>query len=133
VLASVGAFGTFIAAEEIDHAAAFKMAPEEGPTKEYGGYLVDVFGCRHCHGMDLNGGKAPDPNSPFSPNITTGGAFGSWSQLEFDKAMRTGQTPDGRQLSYFMPWQATKNMSDENLQAVYAYLKSIPKLETAKQ
>jgi mono/diheme cytochrome c family protein len=133
VLASVGAFGVFLAAEEIDHSAPFKKAPAEGPTTAYGEYLVNVFGCRHCHGMELNGGKDPDPNAPFAPNITTGGAFGSWSQSEFDLVMRTGQTPDGRQLSYFMPWQATKNMSDENLQAVYAYLRSIPELESAEQ
>jgi cytochrome c1 len=128
----MGAFGTFFAAEEIDHSAKFETAPVPGPTVEYGNYLVDVFGCNHCHGEQLNGGKDPDPNAPFAPNITPGGDFGYWDLEGFSLAMRTGQTPDGRQLSNFMPWQATKNMSDENLEAVYNFLKSVPELETAK-
>lgn len=131
ILAAVGAFGTFFAATKIDHSEKFETAPLPGPTVEYGNYLVDVFGCNHCHGEQLNGGKDPDPNAPFAPNITPGGDFGYWGFEGFKTAMRTGQTPNGRQLSYYMPWQATKNMSDENLEAVYNYLKSLPALETA--
>jgi mono/diheme cytochrome c family protein len=133
LLAALGAFGNFVPAEIIDHQAGYPVAPLEGPTTEYGEYLVNIFGCKTCHGMPLNGGKNPDPNAPFSPNITPGGNFGKWSETEFHKAMTTGWTPDGKQMSKYMPWKATANMSDVEITAVYNYLKSLPKLETADQ
>jgi hypothetical protein len=133
LLAAVGAFGPYLPAEIIDHTAGYETAPLEGPTSEYGDYLVKVFGCRTCHGMELNGGKDPDPNAPFSPNITPGGNLGNWSRDEFSKAMTTGWTPEGKQMSDYMPWKATKHMSETELAAVYNYLKSLPALETAKK
>jgi mono/diheme cytochrome c family protein len=134
VLAAVGAFGHYLPAEVIDHEAGYEMAPVEAPNSAYGEYLVNVFGCRHCHGMDLNGGPSTIPNSPFSPNITPGGNMASWSEADFSKAMRTGWTPEGKQLSdYYMPWKATMHLSDLEMTAVYNYLKSLPKLETVDQ
>lgn len=134
VLASFGAFGDYLAAEKIAHEAGYEIAPVEAPNSAYGEYLVNIFGCKHCHGMELNGGPGAAPHSPFSPNITPGGNTGKWSEAEFQKAMRTGWTPEGKQLSdYFMPWKATMNMSDTELTAVYKYLKSLPGLETAAQ
>jgi mono/diheme cytochrome c family protein len=133
LLAALGAFGSFVPAEFIDHEAGYPVAPLEAPTSEYGEYLVNIFGCKTCHGMELNGGKDPNPNAPFSPNITPGGNLGKWSEAEFHKAMTTGWTPEGKQMSLFMPWKATANMSDVEIEAVYKYLQSLPKLETAEK
>lgn len=133
-LAALGAFGDFLPVEKIDHQAAYEMAPPEEPNSEYGDYLVNVFGCKHCHGAQLNGGPGAAPHSPFSPNLTPGGRLGKWSNAEFHKAMRTGWTPEGKQLSEsYMPWKATQNMSDLELTAVYEYLQSLPKLSEAKE
>jgi mono/diheme cytochrome c family protein len=131
VLASLGAFGEYLSAEKIDHSAGFKTAPATGPTKEYGGYLVSVFGCTHCHGLELNGGKSPEPHSPLAPNITPGGNPGKWTNEQFHKALITGWTPDGKQLSEYMPWKATANMTADELTAVYNYLMSLPAKEDA--
>lgn len=131
VLAAMGAFGTILAAEKIDHDAGYKEAPPSGPTAEYGAYLVSVFGCTHCHGEKLNGGKSPEPNSPIAPNITPGGNMGVWSDEAFQTAMTTGWTPDGKQLSEYMPWKATAHMSSGELTAVYNYLMSLPAAEDA--
>jgi mono/diheme cytochrome c family protein len=130
-LAAMGAFGTYLAAEKIDHSAGFKDAPPAGPTKEYGAYLVSVFGCMHCHGLELNGGKSPEPHSPIAPNITPGGNIGYWSKEAFHVALTTGWTPDGKQLSEYMPWKATANMSADELTAVYDYLMSLSPREDA--
>jgi mono/diheme cytochrome c family protein len=132
-LMAAGAFGTVFSADEIDHSEGFAVAPEAGPTAVYGDYLVKVFGCRHCHGEILNGGKSPDPASPVAPNITPGGNLGKWSEAQFASALRSGLTPEGRQLTDYMPWKATAHMADADLTAVYKYLHSLPKLETAKK
>jgi mono/diheme cytochrome c family protein len=131
IMASFGAFGTLFSAEEIDHNMGSAFVPVIGETVEYGTYLVNVFGCRTCHGLGMNGGKDPDPNAPFGPNITPGGNLGNWSTSEFIVSMRTGTTPEGRKMTKYMPWKGLSNMSDEELIAVYKYLQSLPKLESA--
>ena len=132
ILASVGAFGDIFAAEVIDHNAPANIAPPEGASIEYGSYLVDVFGCRTCHGQQLNGGQDPNPNAPPSPNLTRGGNLGNWNISQFRNTMRTGVTPEGKSLDMnFMPWTGLASMTDDNLDAVFLYLQSQPKLETA--
>jgi hypothetical protein len=41
--------------------------------------------------------------------------------------LRTGVTPEGKKLNpKFMPWTMTKDMTDDELKAIYLYLKSLP-------
>lgn len=105
-------------------------APERGATVEYGEYLVNTNDCRVCHGPDLNGGPFPDPTiTKISPNLTPGGEPGDWSEEDFIITIRTGVTPSGHQLdSEFMPWQDYATFYDEELQAVWLYLQSLPDL-----
>lgn len=131
VLLQTGAFGNIIAAETIDHTPKSYENPMPGPTAEYGDYMVKIFGCRTCHGMNLNGGKDPNPEAPFAPNLTRAGVSGKWNSGEFKTAMRTGKTPDNRQLTDFMPWKALANMSDDDLEAIFRYLQSLPDMQTA--
>jgi mono/diheme cytochrome c family protein len=65
----------------------------------------------------------------FSANLTpdpqTG--LGIWTESMFVKAMRTGKHfGEGRPIMPPMPWESTGHMSDDDLKAVYAYLRSIP-------
>jgi hypothetical protein len=105
-------------------------APEMGATVEYGKYLVDTNDCRICHGPDLNGAPFPDPTvTKISPNLTPGGELTAWSEEDFMNAIRTGVTPSGHQLDpEFMPWPAYSKFYDEELQAIWLYLQSIPEL-----
>lgn len=132
-LAGAGAFGDVLNAETIDHAALENVkSPARAPSVAYGNYLVNTSGCRSCHGARLNGKKSDEPGAPFAPNITPGGAFGSWSDQQFIQTIRAGTTPDQRKLDpKFMPWQAFGNMTDEELTAVYRLLRSQPKLADA--
>jgi cytochrome c553 len=102
-------------------------APPVGPTAEYGQYLIfSVGGCRDCHGANL-AGNPPGGNAPSGPNLTTLGQ--RWSEADFIKAMRTGVQPDGKMLSQDMPWQQVNAFaSDDDLKAIYAYLKSLQPL-----
>lgn len=132
VLMSLGAFGDVIPAETIDHTGARPTVPAPGATAAYGDYLVKSLGCRTCHGKELAGGKDPNPQAPPAPNLTPGGDSKNWSDADFVKAMRTGILPSGKSLTEFMPWKDLVNMSDDELKAVWLYLKSLPALPTAK-
>jgi hypothetical protein len=130
VLYGLGAFGDLLYAEVIPHDTR-PPAPPEGVTVEYGEYLVNANGCRSCHGKELSGGKSPDPDAPLGPNLTPGGALASWSEEEFLHTMRTGFTPDERQLDpAYMPWPYLGRMSDDEWSAIWLYLQSQPALST---
>jgi cytochrome c553 len=132
VLGSLGAFGTLFPAEVIDHNTPFREAPEMAVTTEYGSYMVDIGGCRTCHGSGLNGGNDPNPEAPPGPNLTPGGHIGTWSEAQFLHTMKTGETPEGKQLvPEFMPWNAYGQLDDVALKAMYTYLRSLPAAESA--
>lgn len=108
----------------IDHEAVGGEGPEQGATASYGEYLAHIAGCRDCHGEDL-GGIDPEnapPGPPPGPNLRPTGRLGSWSQDDFVTALRSGRTPDGRQLSPEMPWEHYALMSDDELEALWLYL-----------
>jgi len=105
-------------------------APARMISVEYGEYMVNTNDCRICHGPQLNGGPFPDPTiTLISPNLTPGGEVGFWSEDKFINTIRTGVTPGGHELdSEHMPWKDYRNMSDDELKAIYMYLQSLPKL-----
>ncbi|MFN8411613.1 MAG: c-type cytochrome [Anaerolineales bacterium] len=123
---------TFIPAELIPHEATRPTAPKVGITPEYGAYLTQS--CHVCHGPTMSGGVIPGlPASwPPAPNITFGGgsALPTWTEAQFIQTIRTGVTPNGKELrAQYMPWGSYKFMSDDELKAVWAYLQSLPKLD----
>lgn len=65
----------------------------------------------------------------FAGNLTpdeTG--IGNWTEAQFKKAMREGKfkgLDGGRMLLPPMPWQNYVNMKDEDVSAIFAYLKSL--------
>ncbi|NJD61289.1 MAG: diheme cytochrome c-553 [Deltaproteobacteria bacterium] len=63
-------------------------------------------------------------SSNLTPDRETG--IGGWTEAAFIKSIRTGRTPGGRPLLPPMPWQFIGRMTDRDLKAIYAYLKSIP-------
>lgn len=114
-----------MAAPGLDHAAPFPAEIPPGPSAEYGGYLVVVGGCTFCHGPDLKGGlKEGPPGTPPSTDLTPAGDLASWSEAEFRKALREGMRPGGIPINPFMPWRLTKLMTDEEIAAVWAHLKT---------
>lgn len=114
-----------LAAEQIDHGKAHMTHMEPAPTAKYGEYLA--IGCTGCHGPGLSGGKIPGGPPDWKPaaNITPTG-IGRYSQDDFIRVMRTGTRPDGSQADSLMPYRLTKEMTDVELQAIYAYLQTVP-------
>jgi len=113
----------------IDHTAPRPSTPQPGVTLEYGKYLA--LGCTACHGPNMNGGTFRDLNGELvtALNLTPGGELQGWSEADFITALRTGKTPSGHNLSEAMPWQYVGQMTDEELQAIWLYLQSLPALD----
>lgn len=136
----------------------FVPKPLEGPVKapntknrlEYGKYLATVSGCRMCHtptddrgapreGQEFSGGR--EFKSPFgtvySTNITphaTG--LRGFSDDEFIDRFRHFRTKNAAvdvkpRDNTPMPWLEYAGMTDDDLLAIYAYLKSVPSIDHA--
>jgi cytochrome c553 len=129
LLAALGKFPPTEAAE-INHGSAQPVAPEPGVSVAYGEYLTRSS-CSACHGDALNGGmvRGLEGNMDIVLNLTPGGQLANWTEDDFIKALRMGETPSGRQLSDTMPWAYVGQMTDEELKAVWMYLQSLPALE----
>lgn len=132
ILYGTGQLGDLLRAGRIAGAPQPPPPPPAAVTAEYGRYLADINGCRDCHGQQLAGGKPSDPNSPLAPNLTQGGVLKLFSEADFIQTLRTGMTPSGTPLpNEFMPWKYKGQMTDDELNAIFAYLKSIPALPTS--
>jgi mono/diheme cytochrome c family protein len=113
-------------ARSLDHAAPFPTAPVEEASVEYGDYLAGTSGCRGCHGPDLGGAESHEPGGVPPSNLTSSGNLGRWSEADFIRALREGKRPDGSDIDPAMPWKSMGRMTDVELQAIFAYLKSLP-------
>ncbi len=105
-----------------------------GPLIERGKYLALAGNCASCHtaGSDgfMAGGLAFE--TPFgriySTNITPDAdtGIGNWTGRQFLNSMRQGVRPDGEHLYPVFPYTAFTKVTDEDVAALFAYLKSIP-------
>jgi mono/diheme cytochrome c family protein len=108
---------------------------------ERGRYLVHgIVACGNCHTPKDSDGKAiadrelaggPVFNAPIfhaiSPNITpdieTG--IGNWTDDQIVNAIRNGKRPDGTTIGPPMPIAFYRNMSDSDVRAIVAYLRTV--------
>jgi mono/diheme cytochrome c family protein len=101
---------------------------------ERGKYLALAGNCASCHtagsGDFMSGGLAFE--TPFgriySTNITPDAdtGIGNWTGAEFLSSMRHGVRPDGEHLYPVFPYTAFTKVTDADVAALFAYLKSIP-------
>jgi mono/diheme cytochrome c family protein len=118
------------------------IPPARGPTAAYGNYLADhVALCAHCHTprsglrdeyddkLAYAGDATPPKDFPVNPsNITPDSAtgIGRWTEEDFVRTMRTGVNPAGDSLNPIMPWRTIRRMTDDDLRAIYKYLRTVP-------
>ncbi len=65
----------------------------------------------------------------YAPNLTPDNetGIGIWTEEMFIKAMRTGKhMGEGRDILPPMPWRGLAALTDDDLKAIFAYLRSIP-------
>jgi mono/diheme cytochrome c family protein len=122
----------FFQAAVVQHASPHRPAPAAGVTAEYGGYLVSIAACRECHGANLSGGPLPDGSGKLASNLTPTGLVG-YSESGFLTAIREGKRPSGVPIDTLMPWKYYGRMTDDELKAIWAYLRTVPAAEFAKR
>jgi nicotinate dehydrogenase subunit B len=114
------------------------IAPVERPdpsvyseaTIEHGRRLAALGDCAVCHtseGGVVNAGGRPLETAfgtIYTTNITpdTATGIGDWSYVAFERAMRKGIHRDGRHLYPAFPYTHFTRTSEQDLQALYAYL-----------
>ena len=125
IMLGAGLFGDLSAADTINHDQPFTSMPTIGANVEYGEYLSPL--CISCHGPDLSGAQPSIQGSPIAPNLTPGGGLAGWSEADFIQAIRSGVTPSGHLMDpEYMPWKSWAKFDDEELQAIWMYLNSLP-------
>jgi mono/diheme cytochrome c family protein len=115
-------------------ASAGEVDAQDFTTVERGRYLSILSDCASCH-------TVPQKNQPFAggrpietpfgsivaPNVTpdmeTG--IGSWTDDQFDNAVRKGIGRNGERLYPAMPFNAYTKMSREDVLAIRAYLDTV--------
>lgn len=106
---------------------------------ERGAYLVNgPAGCGNCHtpfgpqgpdmARDLSGRVVEDGPAfrAVAPNLTPAARIAGWSDAELARAIREGIRPDGSLIGPPMPFAVYKGLSDTDLAAMVAYLRSVP-------
>lgn len=115
-------------------------APDLSTPEKRGEYMVNIAACSDCHTprndqgmylMDLafGGGntlKFGDARPGRAASNLTPSANGIpyYNEDLFVEVIRTGRVRE-RQISDVMPWGHYRNMTDEDLKAIFAYLKTL--------
>ena len=129
--------------------------PQPADTIEYGKYLSQMAGCEFCHtpqekgkpmpGMAFAGGlEFPVPSggvvrtANITPDEKTG--IGEWSKEMFFARFRAFSDSSGRHLKVppntfntVMPWTLYSEMKEEDLGAIYQYLRTVAPVQNAVQ
>ena len=120
--------------------------PQPADALARGRYLVEsIAGCGNCHtpkgpqgdlpGLALAGGQVFD-EPPFravasniTPDAETG--IGRWTDAQIARAIREGIRPNGRIIGPPMPFELYRRISDADVAAMVAYLRSVPAVRNA--
>lgn len=114
----------------------------ESPV-ERGEYLVrGPMGCGNCHTLqgpagpdltkELAGGQVVIDDAMMTavaPNITPASEVGQWSDAGLARAIREGVRPDGSLIGPPMPFTFYRNLSDTDVAAIVAFLRTLPPIE----
>lgn len=111
--------------------------PDLSTPEKRGQYLVTLASCADCHTPMVNG--QPEEDKAFAGGMEFKGPWGDvqsanitpdktgisyYDENRFIEAMRTGSVM-GRPLNPIMPWDGYRHMSDEDLKAIFAYLRTV--------
>lgn len=113
-----------------------------GASVERGEYLVNsIMACGSCHTPigptgfveeQALGGRLVEQNDAFTaiaPNLTPASRIKDWSDAELARAIREGIRPDGSVIGPPMPFEVYHGISDDDLNSVVAYLRTVPAVE----
>lgn len=152
---SVSDFPMNIIINTIPEKAALTKRPAKTDVVNYGKYIVNAAACKECHtqfkngkliaGTEFGGGREfPFPNGSMvrsgniSPDNATG--IGKWNEDQFinlfhsrsDSIVLATKLKPG-DFNTLMPWTMYGKMADEDLKAIYAYLKTVAPISNTVQ
>jgi hypothetical protein len=85
-------------------------------------FSEDLTACVGPWGVTCSANLTPDQNT----------GLGLWTEEMFIAAMRTGKHMGaGRPIMPPMPWFSVAELTDDDLRAVFAYLRSLPPVKNA--
>jgi mono/diheme cytochrome c family protein len=118
--------------DAVDDSAPPGPAPQA--LVERGAYLAKAGNCVGCHtargGAPFAGGRAIDTpfgtvySSNLTPDADTG--LGRWNASHFWRALHNGRSKEGRLLYPAFPYPNYTEVTREDADAIYAYLRSLP-------
>ncbi len=108
--------------------------PKEIQAETKGAYLVAAGDCIACHtalgGTPFAGGRAIETpfGTVYSSNITPDEAtgIGRWTRDDFWRALHEGRSKDGRALYPAFPYPNFTQVTREDADAMFDYLRSLP-------
>lgn len=126
--------------------------PDRSNKFTYGKYLVNAAACSGCHtqtekgepkpGMDFAGGVEFTTRvgiirtANITPDSVTG--IGMWTEEAFVERFKyfaadSAKTLDPKKVGYYtaMPWTLYAGMTEQDLRAVYTYLRTLPPVANA--
>ena len=142
----------------IPKAAEFQKRPEKTDTIAYGKYMTTLASCGDCHtpqkkgepvpGMSFAGGlKFVLPwgtvrTANITPDVETG--IGSWTKDQFIKRFKSFDNDAAKQIvlkppfdeghfNTLMPWTQYAGMTEEDLGAIYSYLRTLQPVKNKVQ
>jgi mono/diheme cytochrome c family protein len=112
-------------------------APDPADRVTYGEYLVTLASCRNCHTpaaqgralprLDFSGGNLMEEGAEkaATANLTPDASgISYYDEALFIETLRTGSVK-ARKLSSIMPFAVYKNLTDDDLKAMFAYLRTL--------
>lgn len=124
-------FGQFASERKMNRVITLNLAPIGIPSDNAalarGKYLYESRGCTDCHARDGAGRTFIDDGTLLvrGPNVTPGGPTGTYSAIDWVRSIRHGVAPSGKPL-LIMPSEDYARMTDADLGAMVAYLRSLP-------
>jgi mono/diheme cytochrome c family protein len=117
------------AAEKIDHSLPPAQPFAGDDVLAHGAYVAAA--CRGCHNDHFSGGPIPGapPSWPPAANLTPGSesVLPRYQDAQALAAMfRSGKRPDGSAVSTVMPFGMLSQVSDDDVTALYSFLKTVP-------
>jgi cytochrome c553 len=130
--------GYYLLGRRIDRPVRDLRVEADSGLIAHGRHVAEMrcLGCHstmHSDSLPLGGGFVAAFDDPLHldratlpfPNLTPGGPLATWSDGEIARAIREGIRNDGRTL-VFMPSVAYRGLSDQDLGALIAFLRSQP-------
>ncbi|RZI70280.1 MAG: c-type cytochrome, partial [Rubrivivax sp.] len=128
-LIAAGLLAWYVTREPASPFTATTQSNTDPALIQRGEYVARLSDCVACHSLPeaapfAGGLKMATPlGAIYATNITPDPdhGIGKYSLAEFDQAVRHGVAPGGRRLYPAMPYPSYAKLSDEDVQALYAF------------